>query len=335
MKLPGVEDFDLFQKKVLVRADLDVDIKKSKVDKRLELLLPTLEYLISKQCEIVVMGHKGRPKFEANNLLDRESFSLEPVSQILENLLKEKWGEDKVKALRMQMMENLRFNKGEEVNDPDFAKCLAEKGDFYINESFANSHREHASIVGIPKYLPHAAGFRFIQEVDNLSKIFDNPKKPLIFMISGVKEDKLSFVEKLTELGDKVLVAGRLPDFIPDQDKIRNNNKVVIAGLLPDKEDITIHSIEKFEEEIAKAGTIVIAGPIGKYEEEGHRMGTKRVFEAVAESLAFKVAGGGDTEEAISGLNLTQRFNWISVGGGAMLEFLSKGTLPGIQALLN
>jgi phosphoglycerate kinase len=116
---------------------------------------------------------------------------------------------------------------------------------------------------------------------------------------------------------------------------INEGEKVVVAKLMPDKEDITINSIEKFEEEIAKAKTILVAGPIGKYEEEGHRQGTQRVFTAVANSNAYKVAGGGDTEEALTTCSVRDKFDWVSVGGGAMLEYLAKGTLPGIEALVD
>jgi len=105
--------------------------------------------------------------------------------------------------------------------------------------------------------------------------------------------------------------------------------------LLPDKEDITVHSVERFEQEVAKAKTIFVAGPLGKFEEPGHRMGTERVFKTIAASTAFKVAGGGDTHKAISLLKLEGGFNWLSVGGGASLEFLAKRTLPGLAALLN
>jgi len=339
MKLPGIENLDLTQKKALVRADLDLSVDRQVFTdiNRLEFLVPTLEYLNKRNCEIILLGHRGKPEGKFN-----QDLSLKPVSQALEELLKQKWGEDKVKTLKMQMMENLRFNQGEEENDQKFAQCLAEKGDVYINEAFAVSHREHASIVGIPKFLPHAAGFRFRAEIENLSKVLDNPKRPLIFIISGLKEDKLDYLEDFSRLGDKVLIAGRLPEYIEKNSKLKTlpaqaglNSKLIVATLLPDNEDVTIHTIEKFEEEIGGAGTIILAGPIGKFEEEGHRMGTERIFRAVAESNAFKVAGGGDTEKAISALNLVKEFNWISVGGGAMLQFLAKGTLPGIEALLN
>jgi phosphoglycerate kinase len=102
-----------------------------------------------------------------------------------------------------------------------------------------------------------------------------------------------------------------------------------------DKEDITLNTIERFKAEIKSAGTIVLAGVPGKYEDSGHMQGTKEVFEAVASSSAYRVAGGGDTEAALTTLKLTDRFDWISVGGGAMLEFLEKKTLPGIEALLH
>jgi phosphoglycerate kinase len=111
-------------------------------------------------------------------------------------------------------------------------------------------------------------------------------------------------------------------------------DKVIVGNLIMDKEDITLNTIEVFNKEIEKAGTIVVSGPLGRYEDEGHRQGTERVFKAVVASNAFKIAGGGDTEAAISLLDLQNKFDWLSVGGGAMLEFLAKKTLPGIEALL-
>ena len=139
-------------------------------------------------------------------------------------------------------------------------------------------------------------------------------------------------MEDFKKIADKILVGGRLPDYLPED---FDDKKIIVAKLIMDKEDITIHSIEKFEDEISKAGTIVVAGPMGKSEEEGHLTGTNRVFKAIANSEAYKLAGGGETEGIISTLGLTNKFDWISIGGGASLEFLAKGTLPGIEALLN
>jgi phosphoglycerate kinase len=332
MKLPRIDELDLKGKKVLVRADLDI----SEVDKenfRLECLLPTLKYLSEQNCSIIVIGHRGRPSEIPDGKTKeqvQEELSLKSVSEALEALLKKRWGEEKVKNLNMQMMENLRFNLGEEENDVSFTKHLAESGEVYINEAFAISHREHASIVGLPKFMPHAAGFRFLEEVENLSKVFENPVRPVVAIISGIKKDKMDYIEPFKEFTDKILIAGRLPEFMPEDNA---DPKLLIAKLLPDKEDITIHSIENFIDEIKKAKTIIVSGPIGKYEEEGHRMGTERVFYAVANSSAFKVAGGGDTISALNLLGLRDKFDWLSVGGGAMLEFLTKKTLPGIDVL--
>ncbi|MEK7536493.1 MAG: phosphoglycerate kinase, partial [Patescibacteria group bacterium] len=171
----------------------------------------------------------------------------------------------------------------------------------------------------------------------NLSRVFD-PIKPLVILISGVKKDKLEMIEPLSNLADKILVGGRLPDFLGDNTiSVRNQNgKVIIGNLVMDKEDITVNTIEKFKQEIAKAKTIVLAGVLGKYEDEGHSQGTKAIFDAVGEAPAtFKIVGGGDSLVAIAKYNLQEKFDWISVGGGAMLEFLTKKTLVGIEALLN
>ena len=317
MNLPKLNDLDISGKRVLLRLDLDTNPDPN--DLRIKASEETLNYLKERGAQIIILAHKGRPDGKVD-----ESLSLKPFRPIFD-----KWG--------AKVEENLRFDPGEESNNPEFAKKLASLGDVYVNEAFASSHREHASIVGLPKLLPHAVGFRFQKEVENLSKVFDNPSRPLIFLISGLKEDKLGYVKAFENLADKILVGGRLPDFLGDRalESVRlQNGKVIIGNLIMDKEDITLNTIEVFSNEVKSGGTIVVSGPLGKYEEEGYRAGTEKVFTAVTSSGAFKIAGGGDTEKAISTLGLSDKFDWISVGGGAMLEFLSKKTLPGIEALL-
>ena len=326
MNLPKIEELDIQNKKVLLRADLDVDDSKDGLG-RLKILLPTLKILTQKASKITIIGHKGRPDGKENIEL-----SLKTASVALRKLLVQEWGEERVKKLDIEMSENLRFDSRETENDEHYAEHLAEGNDVYINEAFAASGGKHTSIVGLPKLMPSAAGLRFIEEVENLEKISNNSKKPVLLIIGGIKKDKLDYLEDYKKFADKILVGGRLPEYLPEDLK---DKQLVVAKLIMDKEDITIRSIEKFEEEISRAGTIVVAGPMGKYEEEGHVMGTKRVFEAIADSQAYKVAGGGETQKAISTLSLTEKFDWISVGGGASLEFLAKGTLPGIEALLN
>ncbi len=312
MDLPQLKNSDLQNKKVIVRADLDIDPTDLN-NLRLTSLTPTLDYLKSQSCVITIISHRGRPEGKVDESLSLKSF---------ESYFS-KWG--------AKVSENLRFNPGEESNSGEFAKKLAVGQDFFVNESFATSHRAHASIVGLPKLLPHAAGLRFAEEVENLSRVLENPSRPVIIIISGVKEDKVEMIKEIKNKVDKVLVAGRLPDYLGEDYK---DEKVLVAKLNPDKEDITIHSIELFEAEIVKAGTIVLGGVPGKYEEQGQTLGTERVFKAVSNSKAFKIVGGGDSLVVVEKYNLASKFNWISVGGGAMLEFLAKGTLPGIAALL-
>lgn len=317
INLPKITDLAVGGKRVLLRADLDVVDRLWMADYRLQALIPTLNYLKEKQAKIIVIGHRGRPGgVRVDNLSTREFQSFF-----------DKWG--------AKVEENLRFNPGEEKNDPEFTRQLAGLAEIYINEAFAASHREHASIVGLPGLLLHAAGFRFLKEVENLAKVLEKPRRPLVFIIGGAKKDKLDFLPLLEKTADKVLVGGRLPWLIQNSKlKIENyNSKIKVANLIADKEDLTINSLEAFEAEITKAGTIVLAGPMGKYEDEGHRQGTERIFKAVANSSAFKVVGGGDSLVIIKMFDLTAKFDWVSVGGGAMLEFLAKGTLPGIEAL--
>jgi phosphoglycerate kinase len=319
MNLPKLKDLDVSNKKVLLRLDLDAESNEN--DLRIKSSFDTLDYLKSKNAEILIIAHRGRPEGKVV-----ESLSLAPFQKIFD-----KW--------RAKVEENLRFNAGEEGNDEKFAADLASKADVYVNEAFGASHREHASIVSLPKLLPHAVGLRFAKEVENLSKLLDNPPKPFITLLSGFKKDKLDYLEGLKAISDKVLVGGRLPDFLGDNTvsvrSYSSQDKVIIGNLSMDKEDLTLNTIERFEEEVKTAKTILLVGPLGKFEEEGHRQATEKVFKKIAETDAFKVAGGGDTLKAISLLNLEDKFDWLSVGGGAMLEFLTKGSLPGIDALLN
>jgi len=327
---PQLKEASVESKRVLLRVDLDVPIENGEVKdaSRLESFIPTVKWLLEKQAsQVFLAGHMGR--FEEG----KESLSTKELLPVLEKLLEEKiaFGEEKKDGVRVNLLENLRATSAEEENDSEFAKKLASLADIYVNEAFASAHRKHASIVGIPKIIPGYLGLRFADEVKNLGRVWENPKHPVMILLSGVKEDKLDYLEDLKSLADRVLVAGRLPLFLGDE---YEDAKVLVARLLQDHEDITIHSMEAFEREIAGAGTIVVSGPMGKYEEEGHRQGTKRVLAAVADSSAFKIAGGGDTEAAITLFGLTDKFDWISTGGGAMLEFLTMKTLPGLEVLV-
>ena len=323
MVLPKVADLDIAGKKVLLRLDLDTTPDPN--DLRIMSSFDTLDYLKEKgAAEIIIIAHRGRPT-SAEASAGKPEFSLKPFQSIFD-----KWG--------ARVEENLRFDSGEESNDSEFAKKLASLGDVYVNDAFGSSHRAHASIVGLPKLLPHAIGLHFAKEVENLSKIIDSPEHPSIILISGIKKDKLDMIEPLGAIFDKVLVGGRLPEFLGDAalESVRlqsDDKKVIVGNLNMDKEDITLNTVDRFVKEIGKAKTVVLAGVLGRYEDPGHRQGTEKVLSALVNSSAFKVAGGGDTLGVIEEMKIMDKFDWVSVGGGAMLEFLSKKTLPGIEVI--
>lgn len=333
MDLPKISDADIQDKKVIVRADLDLPFEGKTIrdDTRIKNCIPTFRLILEKGAKnLLILGHVG--KYEGPDKTVSTIFLKSKLSEFLgeEVVFVQGMPPASLPGGKLLLLDNVRLNPLEEENGEDFAKELAKLADFYVNEAFATSHREHASITGIPKFLPHAAGVRFSQEVETLSRVLQNPKRPVIAIVSGIKKDKLDYIENFKRIVDKILVGGRLPEYLEED---YNDLKVMVAQLNPDREDITLHSIESFEKEIKKAGTIVLAGVVGKYEDESHRLGTERVFKAIADSSAFKIVGGGDSEAALTMFGLTHKFDWISTGGGAMLEFLAKGTLPGIEAL--
>lgn len=349
MKLPDLRDFDLTGKKVLLRVDYDVpfrlplDFARGRsgqalqvVDTtRIESSLPTINHLLSKKAKIIILAHLGRPEGKAVPEL-----SLEPVAEAFSLLV----GRNKVKGEEgweiggeIFLRENLRFDPGEEKNDPEFVRKLAWLGDFYVNDAFAACHREHASIVGLPKLLPHAVGLSLLREVEVLSGILENPRKPVVVILGGVKEDKLEVIPGLLKLADYILVGGRLPSIIINNTSKyqfpMTNKQLIIGELNQDGKDITLEAVEKFMEIIEKAGTLVWSGPLGEYEEEKWASGTKAIAQAVVCSGAFKIIGGGDTEAALTQFSSGGKIDFISSGGGAMLEYFAHGDLPGLKAL--
>lgn len=347
MNLPNLESIDVNGKCVFVRASLDVPMENGNIKDttRLEKFLPTLLKLKEKGARrITIAGHIGRPdgdfsqELSTKNLIEWFKTNLQEDVYFIPFMHMDNLGECPVvfddEPHRFYLMENLRFWKEEEENSEELAEKLHSFSDVFVNDAFDASHREHTSIVQMPKLMPSAFGDQFIQEYTNLVKVLEEPKKPVISLFSGLKRDKLDYLEKFTKFSDLVLVSGRLPEYFDDEMINRYGDKIYLANLIQDKEDITLHSVEKFEEEITKAGTIIVSGPVGKFEDEGHRQGTERVFKAVVENRqAFKLAGGGDTNSAIDLLGLRSGFDWVSIAGGAMLDFLANGTLPGIESV--
>ncbi|MDP2860309.1 MAG: phosphoglycerate kinase [bacterium] len=340
MNLPDVKKFNLSGKTVFLRADLDVPLKNGKVidDDRLKNILPTIIYFLSKSAKIIIAGHLDSP-----NGKPVKSLSLKPVASRLSVLLKKKIIfsdineiSDKKKGWEAIMLENLRFYPGEERNDKDFSRKLASLADFYVNDAFGTSHRNHASLVGAAKLLPHAAGFNLLKEIAILKKVINSPKRPLVLIIGGEKiSTKLPLIEKFHRFADFVLIGGKLAQEETILLKLQHQKiappkaALLVADLTKDGKDITIKSAENFAEIIEKAKTVIWNGPVGKIGTPGNII----IAKAIAKTSAFKVAGGGDTISLIDSLSLSDKFTWLSAGGGAMLAFLAGKKLPALEAL--
>jgi phosphoglycerate kinase len=340
-------------KKVFVRADLDVDVNNPLNSVRLKNLKGTVDYLVENGAkQVVIAGHIGRPSPRLRNgkpsLFDPE-LSTKNLLETLEEILGERIGfsddlrsdlsETQGPTLnsgKIILLENLRFWNGEVKNSPEFASKLAKLADIYVNEAFGNCHRAHASMVAIAAYLPHAAGLHLQKEIEELSKLLKNPKKPFVAVVGGAKvETKIPVIQNLVKVSDKVFVGGKiaLEINISDlKDEILKSPKVVLAQTIEGGKDINEDSVKKFRSLVSSAKTVVWNGPMG-YFEGGFISGTIGVADAITDSNAYSVVGGGETIEFLESNNLLNKFSFVSSGGGAMLEFLSGKELPALGAL--
>ncbi|MGE5041683.1 MAG: phosphoglycerate kinase [Candidatus Levyibacteriota bacterium] len=331
-------------KKALVRVDTDVDLQGEVIsdDTRLASSLETVRYILDHQGTVVILGHLGRPDGKEN-----PEFTLLPIAKWYAQKFNGVTEETKLGDFNgwkitdhMFVVENLRFFPEEEEKGEEFVKKLAALGDVYVNEAFAVSHRDHASISGIPTILPSYAGFHLQEETATLSKILENPERPLVVVIGGAKiETKLPMVETMHKIADYVLVGGQ----IAEQDKIlmgvqeekQGDHKcvVLVADNTEDGLDITPKDTENFIQIFMLAKTIVWNGPVGKMGNPETEANTLKIAEAIANSGAYTVVGGGDSLTLLKQHNMLDRFSFVSTGGGAMLEFLSGKDLPGIKVL--
>ncbi len=352
-----LKDFNFNGKKVLLRVDFNVPVSDEGEildDFRIRKAIPTIEYLIKKGAKIIIMSHLGRPLEEIKNSKSKiqnhiSKYSLKPISEKLGELLgrpakflrdcvgKEvERGISVMKPKGIVFLENLRFYKEEEENNEEFVKELSSLGDIFINDAFSVCHRAHASVVGITQYLPSGIGFLLAKEIEILSQIIKEPKRPLLVIIGGKKvEDKVGVIEKFSEIADFLLIGGLAAQEMRAQKmKLKYPSKIFLSqdGNNP---DIGKETLEFFKNKIVGAKTIFWSGPLGKIEDEKYQRGSLEIAEAIIESGAFSVAGGGDTVEFITKIGFLDKFNHVSIGGSAMLEFLAGKKLPGIEALQN
>lgn len=391
-----LKDLNAAGKRVLVRVDYNVPIKDGKVkdDTRITASLPTLQYLLEQGATLVLLSHLGRPKggFE-------EASSLAPVAKVLEKHLgrpvrfiggspeltpASEATLEQVKSLpqgSVALLENVRFEPGEEKNDEGLARKYARLGDAFVLDAFGSAHRAHASVTGVARFLPSYAGFLMEKEVKNLKRVIDNPDKPYWVVLGGAKvSDKIGVIENLLPRVNGMLIGGAMAfTFIKTQggqvgNSLVEDDKLELArNLLQKAQDLGVKfllptdvvaaqkiepGVEKrifpagqipqgwmgldigpetrktFAQALQGAKTVLWNGPMGVFEIEDFAAGTLAVGQAIADlPEAFTVIGGGDSVAAANKLGVAEKFSHVSTGGGASLELLELGTLPGIEAL--
>jgi phosphoglycerate kinase len=371
--LPLLGDLaDLDGASVLVRVDFNVPLRPCQGepaivtdDFRIRAALPTLEYLSAQGANVTVCTHLGRPSGAPDIRWD-----LGPVRDELARL-----------APQVELLENLRFDPGEEQNDPTFVDKLINSHDAYVNDAFGVSHRAHASVVGPPTRLPSAAGFLLQREIEALGGLLGTPARPFVAVVGGAKiGDKLGVLKALLGRVDTLIVGGGMAftflaacghdvggsmvdeDRIPECVELLQSGKRIllptdIVALEPAAEfgcdcmggevrtvgedipdgwqglDIGPATVEAYAREIASAGTVLWNGPMGVFEDARFNAGTAGVARAVADCGGYTVVGGGDSAAAVDELGLVDQIDFISTGGGASLELLEYGDLPGLAAL--
>jgi len=373
--LPLLEDLPPLEGvRVLVRVDFNVPLGHTRDEQafvaddfRMRSALPTLTWLAGRGAEVIACSHLGRPKGKVDPRYD-----MAPVRARLAEL-----------APGVTLLDNLRFDPGEESNDPAFVDRLVEGCGAYVNDAFGSSHRAHASIVGPPGRLPSAAGRLLAREVEVLGGLLVEPRRPFVAVVGGAKvADKIGVLRALLSHVDRLVVGGGMAFTFLAAQGHRVGASLVDAGhvsdcgrLLEEYADAVVlpsdvvaltpggvvgqdtpgtgevrhfgveipagwrgldigpESAGNYAEVVAGAGTVFWNGPMGVFEDERFAAGTRTVAAAVAEARGFSVVGGGDTVAALDHLRLGNEVDYVSTGGGASLELLEHGDLPGLDAL--
>lgn len=363
---------DLRGKRVILRASFNIPLDENGAIRnafRLERALPTLRYLHEQGARTIIISHIGREPQE----------TLKPIFTALESRFPIHFGgavtgaDFKQRAALLSdgtflMAENLRQDDREEANDMEFAKEIASMGDIYVNDAFAEAHREHASLHAIATLLPAYAGLNLLQEIQHLDRVAV-PAHPSLFLLGGAKfETKMPLVEKYLKVYDQVFICGALMNdifkakgyevgqslvsdvslagsaFLEDK-KLLLPIDVVVDGprgvvtkppteVLPDEKimDCGPATVAMLKEHITTAKTVLWNGPFGNYE-RGFTEGTTETMKALAEANAFSVVGGGDTVASIQELGLNDKIGFVSIGGGAMLTYLEHGSTSVLDLL--
>lgn len=360
---------ELVGRRVLLRLDLNVPIEHGQVVEtfRLEQSLPTLNYLVARGAIVIILAHLGSAQQSlapvARYLKNKVNLTFVSSPSEFKYLASAKAGD-------VFLLENIRRDAREEKGEMSLARELATLGDLYVNDAFSVSHRAHVSVTGLPKLLPSYFGLLFEREVLELAKAFQ-PAHPFVLIIGGAKfKTKVPLLKKFLPLADQIFVGGAIANSFLKQKgynigrSLTDNKLIGLAQYLkiskfhipvdvagegrgglhfakhPEEVkagevilDIGPETVMMIKEAIRSAKFVLWNGPLGNFE-RGFARATMDVAQALAASGAYSIVGGGDTVAAISHLGLESKINFISTGGGAMLDFLATGTLPGIKAVL-
>lgn len=223
-------------------------------DFKIRRALPTIEYLLKNKAKVILISHLGRPKGEIVEelrmkpveefLISNFKFPITSCQKVIGLEVKNRIRE--MKEGEIVLLENLRFHPGEEANDPKFARELAELADFFVNDAFASCHRRHASIVGVPEFLPSYAGFNLEKEVENLSKLTENPKHPLVIILGGAKVfTKMGVIENFKKIADWILLGGALANNFLKAQGYEVGKSLIEPGKIKEAERLLENSVSE------------------------------------------------------------------------------------------
>lgn len=350
---------NLNEKKVLLRVDFNVPVENGKISEiyKIKAVKETISYLKNNGAIIVLASHIAAvDSFGAivSQIKDELNTNFVFIPDCIGEAIKSNLSD--AKAGQIFLLDNLRKYEGEEKNDEEFAKELAEPFDFYVNDAFAASHRNHASIDAIVRMLPSYAGLLMMKEIKNLGKIIELPAKNKVLIIGGAKaETKLPVIDNFLDKSENILIGGVIANiflkasgidikksltddrFLAKAKEFLNSASVIIPEDYIFSGDMILDigqkTIDKFSDIIKKSKIIIWNGPLGRSEIEELSRGTRKIAEVAAISDAFSVVGGGDTIAFLEKNDLINKFDYVSTGGGAMLQFLAGNKLPGLEVL--
>lgn len=370
-----IQDVNVKNKRVFLRVDFNVPVTDGQITDNFRILkaIPTIKHLVESRAKIIIGTHYGRPEGKKS-----AETSVAPIAKELKKLLNlpvlmatditgpdvEAMAEN-LKPGEIMMIENLRWNPGEEADDENFAEELARLAEIYVNDAFAVSHRANASVHALAKILPSYAGLLLQSEVTKLSLLLTNPNPPFVLIIGGVKvKDKAGVIKSLAPKADTILLGGGVAstflkakgedvgESIVDEEMIGEcksmleiyGNKIVLptdfvktataSGSFA-MMDIGEVTRSNFRNIIMSAKTVLWNGSLGKSEDPDYQQGMISVAKAMGEIAETTVIAGGDTVGFILEHHLERGISFLSTGGGAALEFLAGDKLPGIEALSN